>query len=69
MTGQDIITIREARGLSRAQLGKVIGKSYRSILRWEQTPGDDIAADTPTIIVLELLRDGLLPDRYLGDAA
>lgn len=69
MTGQNIIKIRADRDLSRAQLGAILGKSYRTILRWESAPAASIAAERPTIILLEMLEQGELPARYLGASA
>lgn len=65
MTGQDIAAIREKHQLSRDQLGTILGKSYRSVLRWEKEADTRQKLDRPTVILLELLRDNLLPARYL----
>lgn len=60
---------RDTVGLSQEALAELLGISYRQILRWEKSPGDEKAQE-PTGKAADTwraFRDGNLPDRIEAD--
>lgn len=63
MKAEEIIAIRRRAGLSQSGLAKLLRiTDERTIRRWEK---GDVPVTGPASIILELLSEGALPDRYL----
>lgn len=64
MKRTEITATRKKAGLSKSALARLMGRSYRTILRWEQDGPVGISRGDE--IVLEMLAAGDLPARYLN---
>jgi DNA-binding transcriptional regulator YiaG len=67
MKRTEITAIRKRAGLSKSALARILGRSYRTILRWEDEGAGGMSRSDE--IVLELLDKGELPQRFVEKGA
>lgn len=63
MKANEFRGIRERAGLSKSGVARLLGKTYRTVHRWEDE--DASAMSQADVIVMEMLDAGELPARYL----
>ena len=63
MKRTEVTAIRKRAKLSKSALARILGRSYRTILRWEDEGAGSM--DRSDQIILEMLDRGELPERYI----